>query len=69
MVFLFGLSLALKSDSIYFMMEGATAPKHTYAPAVEGGMYIYLSTMVLSLIFWVRTYTADSIVEVHKPKR
>lgn len=69
MIFLFGLSLVLKSDSMYFLMEGATAPKPSYAPPVEGAMYIYLSTMVLSLIFWVRTYTADSIVEFHKPNR
>ena len=65
MVFLFGLSAALKSDSIYFLMEVANEenPKHSFASAVDTAIYLYLSTLLLSLLFWIRTYTADSIVE------
>jgi hypothetical protein len=59
-IFLWGVATALKSDSIYFRIEGGE-PTHEFAASVEGGMYIYVGTLVLSLLFWVRTYTAAGL--------
>ena len=60
-VFLLGVSAALKSDSMYFLMEDAEDPKSSYADAVTGAMYIYLATMLISALFWVRVYTAPDV--------
>ena len=62
-IFLAGVSAALKSNSMYFIMEGVEEPNHTFSEPVSNAMYIYLGTMIISLLFWVRTYTADGIIE------
>ena len=60
-IFLLCVATALKSDTIYLVMEDEDKAKHTFAPAVMGGMWIYVATMCISALFWVRTYTAPEV--------
>ena len=53
MIFLFGVANALKSDTIYTLME-SDEPKHHYKDAVFGGMYIYMATLLIALGFWIK---------------
>lgn len=67
-IFLWGVAAALKSDTMYFLMEGAgEEPKHEFAGSVEGAMWIYVGTLVLSLLFWIRTYTAAGLGPQRRP--
>ena len=60
-IFLLCVATALKSDTIYLVMEDEDKEKHPFAPAVMGGMWIYVATMCISALFWVRTYTAPEV--------
>ena len=59
-VFLFGVANALKSDTMYLLMEGAEGAKSDYAESVFGGMYIYFATMLIALAFWVKGCMSSS---------
>ena len=53
--------MSLRSDSMYGIEMGGEQDKSEFADAVDTAKYIYLCTMLLSLLFWIRTYTAAGL--------
>jgi hypothetical protein len=59
-VFLAGVSSALKNDNMYLLMDTEHS-KPYYATAVDGAIYLYVTTFFISMLFLVRTYTAPTV--------
>lgn len=55
-IFLAGISAALRTDSVYILIKAPNG-KPKLAESVDGAVAIYVATMVISILFWVRTYT------------
>mmetsp|Transcript_10469 Transcript_10469/g.12739 ORF Transcript_10469/g.12739 Transcript_10469/m.12739 type:complete len:183 (-) Transcript_10469:169-717(-) len=67
-VFLAGVSAALKNDNMYMLLD-SEEKRPSFATSVDGAIYLYVATFCISLIYWVRIYTAPKVDLVPKAKQ